>query len=69
MSKKRTYPLSPRKLKGSAWFYETRHGIEVVQEHWVDGKCQGTSVSLIPWSKVTAAVDNHRAIKRQRTKP
>jgi hypothetical protein len=69
MSRPARYPMSPRRLKGSAWFYETRSGIEVVQEHWVDGKCHGTSVSLIPWAKAIAAVNNHKRVVKQRKKP
>lgn len=69
MKRRAKYPLAPRKLKGSAWFYEHRRGIEVVQELWLEGRCAGASIVVIPWAKAAAAVANHKRIVKQGKKP
>jgi hypothetical protein len=69
MSKRRAYPLEPTNVENTAWFYETRRGVDVVQQY-LDGKTvRGTCMVMIPWQLLERAVDNHRAIKRQRSQP
>lgn len=65
--KKRAYPLDPRKVSSDAWFYEEPRGILVVAE-LKEGAIRyaGTVQTRLSWKKLEKAVDNHRAIKRQR---
>lgn len=66
------YPLKPRQLRkngGEAWFYETPKGILVVGELRPNGVYQGTTQVLMPWVRISGAVENHQAIQQRRKKP
>lgn len=69
--KKRTpppYPLSPRSFgkDDTQWFYESREGLCVVAELRDKQGYHGTTNVTIPWAKICAAVDNHRAVQRRK---
>jgi hypothetical protein len=66
------HPLEPRPIGKTAWFYETRKGLDVVQEYIDPSKGKlGTCMVMIPWKHLIAAVKNHQRIlrARKRNKP
>jgi hypothetical protein len=63
---KRGYPPKPRHLNELSWFYELRHGLDVLIQ---PNSTTDAVRTRIPWRRLEAAVDNHRAIKRQKKKP
>lgn len=58
----RGYPCAPRMVGKKAWFYEERAGLYVATERVGAGRVHCV---VIPWAKIEAAVDRHRAIKRK----
>jgi hypothetical protein len=62
------YPVEPRNLSKTAWFYETPKGIEVVQEIRNRSGYVATATTIIPWRLVTDAAENRRCVLLQRMK-
>lgn len=61
----KAYPTKPRFLGKLAWFYEQRMGIDVlIQPNQNTNPVQ----ARLSWSKLEAAVDRHRAIKKSKAK-
>lgn len=67
MAKKPTYPLKSTMLRGKkAWFYQDRNGLTVVAQKWDrHGNYHGCTIAGISWTKICAAVDNHRAVQKR----
>ncbi len=59
------YPTTPRKIDGLTWFYEQKRGLYVLNEPIEGARC---TTIIIPWRKLCAAVDRHRAVKRRKSK-
>ena len=57
------YPCKPRQLNDLSWFYEGRAGVGVLIQP--DAKTNALQ-TRIPWRKLEAAVDRHRAVKSNR---
>jgi len=66
MRKKPKYPQTATMLRGNtAWFYQGGHGICVVAEARLEsGQLLATTQTNISWTKLCAAVDNHRRRSR-----
>jgi hypothetical protein len=56
-AKKATRPsgpsVEPQKMRDGSWYYETRRGIEVLQELTIDGR-RYTTTATIPWTRLSA---------------
>jgi hypothetical protein len=61
------YPLEPRHLTDATWFYETKDGLEIVHRVHSDvGAFIQTDTIILPWRKLSSAVDRHRKVKAGR---